>query len=91
MDQCTVRAPGPGVAELTRFRAEAREGRYVSHYSLAIIQAALGDSEQAFAQLDSAYVGGHMGHVYAQSGAGVRRPARDPRFGRLLKKVGLEP
>src|SRR5438309_3456099 len=50
--------PAQALAELNRFRAEAREGRYVSHYSLAIIHAALGDSEQAFAQVDSAYAEG---------------------------------
>src|SRR2546430_11677627 len=38
--------PAQALAGLNRFRAEAREGRYVSHYSLAIIHAALGDSER---------------------------------------------
>src|SRR5438874_11581158 len=44
------------LAELHRLGAEAREGRYVSHYALAMIQAGLADNERALAELDSAYV-----------------------------------
>src|SRR6267378_3667943 len=83
--------PAQALAELTRFRAEAREGRYVSHYSLAIIQAALGDSEQAFAQLDSAYVEGTWAMFTLRVEPAFDGLRADPRFGRLLKKVGLEP
>src|SRR5437763_805353 len=50
--------PAQALAVLNRFRAQAREGRYVSHFSLAMIHAGLGDTEQTFAQLDSAYVEG---------------------------------
>ena len=81
--------PAQALAELNRFRAEAREGRYVSHYSLAIIHAALGDSEQAFAQLDSAYAEGTWAMFTLRVEPAFDGLRADPRFGRLLKKVGL--
>ncbi len=83
--------PAQALAELNRFRAEAREGRYVSHYSRAIIHAALGDSEHAFAQLDSAYVEGTWAMFTLRVEPAFDGLRADPRFGRLLKKVGLEP
>jgi serine/threonine-protein kinase len=79
------------LAELDRFRTEARAGRYVSHYSLAIIHAALGDPERAFAQLDSAYVEGAWAMFTLRVEPAWDGLRGDPRFGRLLKKVGLEP
>ena len=81
--------PAQALAELNRFRAEAREGRYVSHYSLAIIHAALGDSERAFAQLDSAYVEGTWAMFTLRVEPAFEAMRADPRFARLLKKVGL--
>jgi len=81
--------PAQALAELNRFRAEAREGRYVSHYSLAIIHAALGDSEQAFAQLDSAYAEGTWAMFTLRVVPAFDALRADPRFVRLLKKVGL--
>ena len=81
--------PAQALAELNRFRAEAREGRYVSHYSLAIIHAALGDSEQAFAQLDSAYAEGTWAMFTLRVEPAFDALRADPRFARLLKKVGL--
>ena len=81
--------PAQALAELNRFRAEAREGRYVSHYSLAIIHAALGDSERAFAQLDSAYVEGTWAMFTLRVEPAFDALRADPRFARLLKKVGL--
>src|SRR5881227_137928 len=83
--------PAQALAELNRFRAEVREGRYVSHYSLAIIHAALGDSERAFAQLDSAYVEGTWAMFTLRVEPAFEAMRADPRFARLLQKVGLEP
>ena len=77
------------LAELHRLGAEAREGRYVSHYALAMIHAGLGDNEEALAELDSAYVerAWPMFTVRVDPTFDSLRP--DPRFSRLLKKVGL--
>ena len=61
----------------------------MSHYSLAIIHAALGDSEQAFAQLDSAYAEGTWAMFTLRVEPAFDALRADPRFARLLKKVGL--
>lgn len=45
--KCDRRAQA--LAELDYFRAQASEGKYVSHYTLAVIHAGLGNKEQAFA------------------------------------------
>ena len=83
--------PAQALAVLNRFRAQAREGRYVSHFSLAMIHAGLGDTEQTFAQLDSAYVEGTWAMFTLRVEPAFDGLRADPRFGRLLKKVGLEP
>jgi TolB-like protein/tRNA A-37 threonylcarbamoyl transferase component Bud32/Tfp pilus assembly protein PilF len=77
------------LAELARLRAEARKGRYVSHYALAMIHAGLADNEEALAELDSAYVerAWPMFTLRVDPTFDSLRP--DPRFVRLLKKVGL--
>ncbi len=77
------------LAELHRLGAEAREGRYVSHYALAMIHAGLADNERALAELDSAYVerAWPMFTLRVDPTFDSLRP--DPRFSRLLKKVGL--
>jgi len=76
-------------AELERFRVQAREGRYVSAYVLAVIYAGLGDTDQAMAELEKAYVE----HTWAMYMIRVE-PAfaalhSDPRFIALVRKVGL--
>jgi serine/threonine-protein kinase len=81
--------PAQAVAELNRFRAEAREGRYASHYSLAMIYAGLGDTKRAFAHLDSAYVNRTWAMFTLRVEPAFDPLRADPRFGRLLKKVGL--
>jgi eukaryotic-like serine/threonine-protein kinase len=83
--------PAQALATLNRFRAEAREGHYVSHFSLAMIYAGLGDTERAFAQLDSAYVDGTWAMFTLRVEPAFDTLRADPRFARLLKKVGLEP
>src|SRR5438876_1579843 len=83
--------PAEALAVLNRFRAQAREGRYVSHFSLAMIHAGLGDTEQTFAHLDTAYVEGTWAMFTLRVEPAFDGLRADPRFGRLLKKVGLEP
>jgi len=77
------------LAELDRLGAVAREGRYVSHYALAMIHAGLGDNEQALAELDSAYVERAWAMFTLRVDPTFDGLRADPRFGRLLKKVGL--
>jgi serine/threonine protein kinase/tetratricopeptide (TPR) repeat protein len=77
------------LAELHRLGAEAREGRYVSHYALAMIQAGLGDNEGALTQLDSAYVERAWPMFTLRVEPTFDGLRADPRFERLLKRVGL--
>src|SRR5437868_6460878 len=77
------------LAELHRLGAEAREGRYVSHYALAMIHAGLADNERALAELDSAYVERAWPMFTLRVDPTFDGLRADPRFVRLLKKVGL--
>jgi eukaryotic-like serine/threonine-protein kinase len=77
------------LAELHRLGAKAREGRYVSHYALGMIHAGLGDNERALAELDSAYVERAWAMFTLRVDPAFDGLRADPRFGRLLKKVGL--
>ena len=81
--------PAQALAELNRLQAEARQGHYVSHYSFAMIHAGVGDTEQAFAQLDSAYAEGTCAMFTLRVEPAFDVLRADPRCGRLLKKVGL--
>jgi len=77
------------LAELEHLHVEVREGQYVSHFAFARIYAGLGDNDRAFAELDSASVerGWPMFTIRVEpTFDGLRT---DPRFERLLKKVGL--
>src|SRR5204863_5457096 len=76
------------LAELDRLGAEARQGRFVSHLALAIIHAGLGDKERALAELDSAYLERAWGMFTLRVDPTFDGLRADPRFGRLLKKVG---
>jgi hypothetical protein len=76
------------MADLTHFQAEAREGRYVSHYALAMIHAGLGDNEGAFTELDSAYAERTWGMFLLKVEPAFDGLRSDPRFERLVKKVG---
>jgi len=77
------------LAELNHFRSEARQGQYVSHYSLAVIDAGLGDTDEAFVELDSAYAERAWGMFTLKVDPPFEALRADPRFVRLLKKVGL--
>ena len=77
------------LAELDRLGAEVRQGRFVSHLALAIIHTGLGDNERALAELDSAYVERAWGMFALRVDPTFDGLRADPRFVRLLKKVGL--
>jgi serine/threonine protein kinase/tetratricopeptide (TPR) repeat protein len=79
------------LAELNRLRGEAKAGRAVSHYPLAVIEAGLGDKEQAITELQRAYTE-HVWPMYLikvdPAFADIRT---DPRFIALVHKIGLTP
>jgi tetratricopeptide (TPR) repeat protein len=77
------------LAELHRLGAVAREGRYVSHYAFAMIHAGLGDNERALAELDSAYLERAWPMFALRVEPSFDGLRADPRFERLLKRVGL--
>ena len=65
--------------------------RYVSPYSVALVHAGLGDRDQALAWLEKAYVERSDYMLYL-----IREPMldglrSDPRFGALVRRVGLPP
>jgi len=77
------------LARLSYLGSAVRAGRYVPHFAFARIYAGLADTDRALAELDSAYVE----RAWPMFTLGVE-PAfdglrADPRFVRLLKKVGL--
>jgi eukaryotic-like serine/threonine-protein kinase len=77
------------LAEIERLRAQARAGRHVSHYVLAVIHAGLGETEQAIGDLERAY-DEHVWSMYVMRAEPAFAALRsDPRFIALEKKVGL--
>ena len=82
-------------------RAEARavlEGlsqpssdRYVSPYSVALVHAGLGNRDQALAWLDKAYADRSDYMVYLGLEPMLDSLRSDPRFGALVRRVGLPP
>jgi len=78
-------------AELSHLETEQKQGQVVSHYDVAMIYAGLGDTDRAFAELDSAYAERPWAMFVLRVDPAFDGLRADPRFGRLLKKVGLEP
>lgn len=77
------------LAELDHLDADAKEGQYVSHYAVAMIHAGLGDTDRALAELDSAYVERAWPMFVLRVDPAFDGLRGDPRFVRLLKRVGL--
>jgi hypothetical protein len=71
--------------------AQARAGRYASHYAIATISAGLGDKERALAELDSAYAERAWAMFTIKSEPPFDGLHADPRFAALVSKVGLSP
>jgi eukaryotic-like serine/threonine-protein kinase len=73
---------------LTELERNARTG-YVSAYDIALIYAALGDRNRAFAWLDKAQAerSAFLPYITWDRRADSLRP--DPRFGALLQRLGL--
>jgi len=77
------------LAELAHLHAKADSGRYVSHYGLAMIRAGLGETDRTFAELDSALAERAWPMFTLRVDPAFDGLRADPRFARLLKKVGL--
>jgi tetratricopeptide (TPR) repeat protein len=77
------------VAELNRLLGRARAGEYVSHYALAMIQAGLGNDDQAIAELEKAYIERSPAIFVMKLEPAFARLRSDPRFVAVARKVGL--
>jgi TolB-like protein/tetratricopeptide (TPR) repeat protein/tRNA A-37 threonylcarbamoyl transferase component Bud32 len=76
-------------ALLRQFEAEAREGRYVSHYALAQIHTGLGNHDAAFAELDRALEERAWPMFVLRSVPFFDDLRNDPRFARVVERVGF--
>jgi serine/threonine-protein kinase len=77
------------VAELERLRNMASKGELVSHYALAAAHAGLGNTDAAVAELDSAYEERAWSMLLLKHEPAFDNLRGDPRFVRLMRKVGL--
>jgi serine/threonine-protein kinase len=77
------------LAELDHLRTQARDGKYVSHYGLAVILAGLGDREQAVTELEKAYTEHAPGLFMIKLEPAFSGLHSDPRFITLARKLGL--
>jgi tetratricopeptide (TPR) repeat protein len=73
---------------LARLKAEARR-RYVSPLDIAIVYLGLGDREATFAWLEKAYQIHATALVYLAVDPRFDTVREDPRFGTLLRRIGL--
>ena len=71
---------------LGKLRAEAKE-RYVSPYYVAVIQAALGDIDQAFASLQEAYAERSSWLAYIKADPMLDNLRSDRRFDKLMEQL----
>jgi serine/threonine-protein kinase len=77
------------IAELNRLRAEARSGKYVSHYALAVIQAGLGNKDEAFTELDRAVAEHSWCMFLLKVEPAFDSLQQDPRFAQLANRLRL--
>lgn len=68
---------------------ERSKDKYVSHYSYAIIYAALGDTDQAFSSLEKAFDEKSSMIAWIKVDPSLDSLRSDPRFSTLLEKMGL--
>ncbi len=68
---------------------ELAKQRYVSPYEKVIIHAGLGETDEAFAWLEKAFAERAAWMVYLQVEPRLDRLRSDPRFGDLVRRVGL--
>src|SRR5262245_436670 len=73
---------------LNELREESKQ-KYVSQYNIAIVYAGLGDKEQAFAWLEKAVAERDSNITQIKVEPAFDGLHSDPRFGELLRRVGL--
>jgi serine/threonine protein kinase/tetratricopeptide (TPR) repeat protein len=78
------------LAEIERIRAESATGRYITHYPLAVIHNALGNRDQAIAELELAADEGAWTVFTLLVEPEFDGYQSDPRFVRLLDRIGLK-
>jgi TolB-like protein/Tfp pilus assembly protein PilF len=83
--RCNHRAQA--VAELDHLRSQIRDGDYASHYSLAVVEAGLGNKDEAIADLEKASVGGLILTIKLEPAWASLHS--DPRFIALTRKMGF--
>ncbi len=81
--------PKEAEAVLGEFADLARQGRYSSSYAIAVIYAGLNKPEQVFHALDAAYRERSHWLVWLKRDPRWDDVRNDPRFGSLVRKVGL--
>ena len=64
---------------------------FASPAEIALLFAALGDREQAFASLEQAYAARDLQLQYLGANPDYDPLRRDPRFQNLMRRIGLEP
>jgi hypothetical protein len=77
--------------ELARLEARARAGEIVSHYGLAVLHAALGSNDRALAELEEAYEDRAWAMFILKWDPAFDGLRADPRFTRIVQRVGLSP
>jgi TolB-like protein/predicted negative regulator of RcsB-dependent stress response len=79
--------PDKAVAELKHLLGESKAGKNVSHYSLAVIQAGLGNKDAAFAELNAAYNERAWTMFLLKTDPPFAGLRGDPRFVKLVRMV----
>ncbi|HEX6573384.1 MAG TPA: protein kinase [Gemmatimonadaceae bacterium] len=77
------------INELKSLAAQAKSGKYTSHYALAVVQAALGNKDAALAELNSAVTERSWCMFLLEVEPAFDGLKGDPRFARLVRQVGL--
>ncbi|HKY98763.1 MAG TPA: protein kinase [Gemmatimonadaceae bacterium] len=77
------------LAELDHLTAAAKSGKYVSHYALAVVQAALGNNDAAFTELDKGLAERSWCMFLIEIEPAFDGLRNDPRFAVLARKIGL--
>ena len=74
---------------IDEFAALTRDGKYASSYAVAVVYAGLGETERAFASLNSALQERSHWLVWLKRDPRWNGIRSDPRFRELVRKVGL--